>query len=203
MTTTLERGNRRSRYVLYLMLLLPLLGGCEFFSNVVVPATDDTDPHALIWLLDLEEGVYKDARGQVWVTSDPNEGFITMATALDAGGARRVTMRRKVTGVYGHPHPYWQYFPLAIQSWGTPALYYPITLGLREETQSGGVGDVVSDGLWTGDYITPGSYESLLPSSVGGRPLYMLVFTWWAETEDMHGNVSISPPGYLVYHIGY
>ena len=167
--------------LLGLMLLLPLLGGCEYFEDVVVPIHDNTPPAA--WAFVLENGNYLLANGATWETRDPSKAFVIMATAYDHGGARRVTLRGTAVGEYRAPLQGWceyeyEYFPLV------------------EEVPDACPGDVVSNGLWVADYVTPGS---IFPLNCGGRKLVTAVYTWTVEAEDMHGNVTTSPVATLRY----
>ncbi len=171
------------RWALCLAVFVPLLSGCEFFDDVVVPELDDGPPIA--WAFLLEDGGYIPANGRTFETRDPDESFIILSAAYDQGGARRVTMRRTTEARY--------------ESFGwsggwalNTGIYAPDT----HEVPDACPGDVVSNGLWTGAFVTPGHDW---PEHCGDLKLVSVTYTWTVEAEDMHGNVTLAPGGTIIY----
>ena len=181
MTLTSSTLNRRRGLALFAVLLaLPLLSGCEYFDDVVVPAQDSTDPYA--WGFIYQNGGYVFSGGRSFETNDRNKGFLTFATAMDHGGARRVAMHRSAVARYSNG--------------ALGAITHLHYLSAESVEQPGGPGDTVSNGRYVARYVVPGRQA---PATRSGIPLTSITYTWHVEAEDMHGNVTIAPGGTLIY----
>jgi hypothetical protein len=163
----------------FLILALPLLGGCELFDDTVVPPVDSSPPIAAPTLY--QGGDYVWATGKTWTTSSKSQGYIVLAASYDWGGARKVTLNRHATALYAQ---------------GDIGAYQFAALAPIVETQSGGVGQTVSNGVWTGDWVQPGK---MFAATLSGMPLQWVEYTWSVTAENFHGGVSTTPGGTIRY----
>jgi len=152
-----------------------LIAGCESFTDVSIPAHDAIAPTALPTLY--EDGAHVYASPQT--SSNAGESYVVVATAMDGGGAHRVTLVRhgKATCDLGggiHQASFIHYAPI-------------------EATRVGDVGDTVSNGLYVVDVVKPGQYACSQGVLIRGE------YTWSVEAEDFHGNESVTDGGTLVY----
>ena len=170
---------RSSSLFLCVALALLLLPGCELFEDTVVPASDGTPPVAAPTLY--QDGDYIWATGKTWITDSKTEGFLALAACYDMGGARAVTLNRHVTALY---------------ALGDLGVYQSASLVPLVATQSGAVGETVSNGVWTGDWVQPGS---MFPPTKDGMPLQYVEYTWSVTAENFHGGISTTQGGRIVY----
>lgn len=160
------------------------LVGCEYFWDVVVPASDHTAPTPAASVI--RGGVRTNSWGINpsirMETSDPSESFYVMAAGIDAGGTHSVTLAPTVTTVCTRSG-------LAQRAEGH--------LESITETVEASPGDTVSNGLWTGQFVHMGSY--LESPCNPGWTLSSVGYSWWIEAEDFHGNVATRFGGSIVY----
>ena len=167
------------------LLLLPLMGfQCEYFSQVVVPATDSYPPVAatrywidgneqlgLGWV---EEVVHED----VWITVAP--------AAWDSGGVQFLSVGQTVR-IECHDD---DADPELTQVSGE--FFFDLTA-----SQGGTVGSTVSDGL----FVIGGVTDLGLPGSlcVPGFDLVSVEYEWTIWAVDFHGNVVDDGGGRITY----
>ena len=153
------------------------LVGCEYFSNVVIPATDVESPTAFVGVYDADKGEY--IRIGVWDpieerVTNPNKTYALVAAGMDAGGMRRITMTSfgtiKCTIPGGVNVTQWK---------GAPKI----------EEQEGTVGSTVSNGLYT--YFTVKIGDQCGP----GSRLVLYEIFWSAFAEDFYGHKSAAGGG--------
>jgi hypothetical protein len=152
------------------------LGGCESFWDVVVPAADTTPPTAIATIY--ENGTHVPASDRT--THDPSEGIVVVASGIDEGGIKRISLTRsgKVYCDIGG---------------GFSKVYHLDTVPTTIEV-GGGVGDTVSNGQWTFDVARPGDI-----GCGPGEVVLLAEYHWGVEAEDFHGNTSSMTAGVLSY----
>lgn len=164
----------RARSLAVLVLAAALLPGCKYFSDTTIPFFDFDDPVA--WSSVYQGGTYTKIwsapGGNAHAISNPNEVFWILSATMDDGGARRVTQGWSVhqgcTSWDGK-------FGKSITSDGVALT----------ETQSGSVGDTVSDGVWTG---RPLKFADLMVPCGYGYVMSSLSVSWTTTAEDFAGN---------------
>jgi hypothetical protein len=168
-------------------LLLSLTMGatdCEYFSNVVVPASDSTPPTAY-------DGVWRGSEYEILRPSG-NSGFtyhftpglpvFAISSGIDPEGLRKLTM---------YTDSGW-----LCCSEGGGENVCSVAGGLSSpivETQPGTVGSTVSSGIWT--YVEIAS----LPKCQSGWTLKSYHFSWRTEAENFHGGKVTSATHKIVY----
>lgn len=147
-----------------------LLGGCDLFSDVTIPAADSTDPvaWAAVWVESSYVSMSSGSGALSYTVTDPDKTYLALAAIVDGGGAHSVTMSAELIRYCDLGGGFSQ-----VQR----ATYAPVT-----ETQSGSVGDTVSDGVYTAHGIRFGS----LSCSSGTLTSARLI--WSVSGEDFHGN---------------
>lgn len=170
------------RALLLAPLLLLLATGytsCEYFTTVVVPASDTGVPTTY-------DGVWKDGDyvagalpGQeIEYHLSEGEAVLAIGSAIDSSGLRRLTMSTS-------------FRKQCCNASGICSVSQPISVP-KTETQPGGVGSSVSNGIWL--------YASVqLPKCNSGFTLRSYSFAWWTEAEDFHGNVTVGESQRIVY----
>jgi hypothetical protein len=155
--------------------------GCQYFSNVVVPANDPTPPTAISGAYELTKGAYQalsfDQAGAFELAvNDDTETFLAVSAGMDDGGPRNVEMLGPNRDPYGPIATMWCTdargvdHVTTVQTWGQPVV-----------SQHGNVGDTVSNGLWT--YV-PVRFDQFDACPAGTR-LRTATFAWSTRAEDM------------------
>lgn len=152
-----------------LLLLATGYTSCEYFTTVTVPATDAVAPTTY-------DGVWKNGDyvagalpGQdLEYHLSPGESVLAIASAIDAGGLQRLSMSST--------------FRYTCCSGSICSTTQPVTVP-RTETQPGGIGSSVSNGIWLYSTVQ-------LPKCQSGFTLSSYSFTWRTEGRDFHGNVT-------------
>ena len=103
-----------------------------------------------------------------YTVTDPDKTYFALAALVDSGGAHSVTMGAELL----------VYCSLG----GGISQLHRSTYAPRTETQSGSVGDTVSDGVYTAHGIRFGSLRC--PSGT----LTSAYLIWSVSGEDFHGN---------------
>ncbi len=158
-----------------LAVLASTLTACEYFQDVTIPLLDFTAPTA--WTSVYFNGMHQDISGGVanainYEMSDPNTYFLIIGASTDNGGSARVDLNWEVehfctSGDLGQIKN-----ALKVPGWAT---------------QSGNVGDQVSNGVWAGELIRFSNMAN--PCSPGWQWVASTVY-WQAVAEDFHGNQS-------------
>jgi VCBS repeat-containing protein len=147
---------------------------CEYFTQVPVPAVDNTRPtNAMsVWTGEHEQLTLDDSADVHYVMDDPNQTVMAMAAAYDNGGVRSVRMTWGAT------------YKCCKQINGTNvcSVESEPTTGHSEDAQAGSVGSTVSNGMWLAEGVTPSSF---CPSSEKVDDFY---FGWSLYSEDFAGN---------------
>ncbi len=162
-----------------------LFAGCDYFSNVVIPATDTLAPASIAAVYDVQKGEYVEmdfSPGMYFEVSDPTLTFMAVGATYDNGGAQGLTMNAVWIDYCweGGANPTPHYWPLSeLQS-----------------QQAGKVGDTVSNGLWS---YYPVRFDQE-PHGCSGGPgaLAQVAFQWWVSSVDFHENET-SNQGFMSY----
>lgn len=174
---------RLSSLAFVVVALSPLLSGftaCSQFKKVTIPATDTKPPVAIgSYFVDGEN--HWSLSPVDYVTNDPNADIIAVATAWDAGGARRVHMDRYVE--------IWCSKPGFGQM--TSVTFFP-----HSATQSGGIGDTVSNGVYAIDTFDVAHYRGYCRSGYTATEIY---YQWTVRAEDFHGNKASLADNMIIY----
>lgn len=151
------------------------LVACESFTEVVIPAVDGGVPTALATIF--EDGQHIVANDRV--SNDPADSYTIVASAMDGGGAHRVTlyMSGKVSCDIGGGLSSTSYLDYAPEH---------VIVDAK-------VGDKVMNGLYIVDVVSPGK------SHCAQGDLSRAEFTWSVEGEDFHGNIDWTDGGSLIY----
>ncbi|MBV1858828.1 MAG: hypothetical protein KUG77_10480 [Nannocystaceae bacterium] len=170
---------------LTMVAALVLTTGCEFWTDVTIPAADTTPPAGVARLLEIngdELDLFAFSSGETinYVTDDLDRNFVAVGAAWDLQGAKRVRMyqtatRRCVDGDIG-------------------AVQYIDMAPLNAE-QAGVPGDVVETGVWTGEYIS-GDYADNCP---GTTHLVSFTYQWGVEAENFFGQVVNGGSGSITF----
>jgi hypothetical protein len=171
------------------------IAGCDYFSNVVIPVADTTPPAAVSGVYDLAQGKYValgfNPGGVSYFTNDPTATFLAVAATYDAGGAKSVFM----FGQYG--------YACRRTSDGFVARLDDEFLnqqGPQVASQTGNVGDTVSNGVWTYDSVRFDQVPASECDNLGIGWTYVYTYFWWnVQSEDFHGNESYGS-GEIDYH---
>jgi hypothetical protein len=156
------------------VLALATMAGCEYFSDVTVPAVDNTPPtaYAAVWRSDVYEAISNNPGAPlVFEVSDPNDYYMLVGAGTDAGGTKKVTIAHEFTRS-------------CIQ--GGLGQFQSGLMAPMVETQSGSVGQTVSNGVWGGPYVRLSDYMTCNP----GWTLTSVAYHWHVTAEDFHGNKS-------------
>jgi hypothetical protein len=167
---------------------LALVGGfcgCQYFTNVVVPAHDSTPPGAWAGVYDVAKGEYValgDGAGVEYTTTDPTATYLAVAAGYDQGGVKWVTESQGVWVAYckGAAAGYGETVSVADQS----------------QSQRGTVGSTVSNGLWVYDLVRFDQCPAQCPI---GWPIDHLAFTWDVATSDF-ANFTAYGTGEIDYY---
>lgn len=163
------------------LLLLCATGytSCEYFTTVTVPASDTGAPTTYdgVW----QGGDYLAGAipGQeIEYHLSPGESVLAISSAIDSGGVKRLTMSStfRYTCCNGS---------------GICSVTQPVSVP-KTETQAGGVGSTVSNGIWLHSSVK-------LPNCSSGFSLRNYTFSWWTEAEDFHGNITSGEGQRIVY----
>lgn len=157
----------KGKELLLVLFALPLAGAtnCSLFSTVTVPATDTVSPTAG-WKV-VEGGVETVKSGDSTYTTSNFGQVVLVPYGVDAGGMKRLEVVYSV--VNANP-------PSCLDS--------PVNLSFSpsKDTQSGGVGSSVSNGI----YLFKGINIADFLESSSCR----ITFTYRVEAEDFAGNES-------------
>lgn len=174
---------RRQAFFLAPMLLALTMGStdCSAFGTVTIPSFDTTPPETADAVWRNNEYVALGGTmlgGAITYHLSPGETVIAVASGVDEGGVRKVTMSID---------RFWKCCQGNICS-NTSSSSTPV-IG----TQSGSVGSVVSDGVYVGSVV------GTLPTCNPGYTLKAYRFAWWTMAEDFHGLMRSSPTHQIVY----
>lgn len=165
------------------LLLLLCMGStdCEAYSLVTVPTSDSTAPDTYdgIWW----DGEYQDLGSQdasVVYHITPGEQVIAIGSGLDQGGVKKVVMA---------PEMSWTCCSGGVCS-NTSSIMASIT-----DTQGGGVGSTVSNGLWVGTGVT---MPAASPCNAGWT-LKSWSWSWRTTATNYHNKSRTSPLRRIVY----
>ena len=169
------------------------LSGCEYFYPTVVPASDTSDPWAVVSLY--FDGDHQEIRvGDTdlvtaqgverfnHVTTDPYDYFFVLAAGVDSGGIAEVELHTRVTArcVYGSPNPQ------VLENWNTHTV-----------TQAGSPGQTVDNGLYAVVGFAGADFFGDLTFCPDDA--YLVTREWFSRTEDFHGNVAYYGKGKVTY----
>jgi hypothetical protein len=164
------------------------LSGCDYFSNVVIPATDTTPPYAVSGVYDIVQNQYValgatgdslDKPALKYRVTDPTETYMAVGATVDLGGAKSV-------------HVWGQFVWWCRDSHGTEGLEPGPIVGSNTATQNGNVGDTVSDGVWTYLAVRFDQVEPANGCAQNGWTYLYTKFYWFTTSEDFHGNKAYS-----------
>lgn len=187
------RGYGRLVHAKPLLLSLCVLSGCEFFHTTTVPASDSTDPWAVVAVY--FDGDHQDLRlGDMTAgdaanttvfhryTTDPFDSFIALGAGVDGGGVHQVRMHTRVVArcFYGLPN-----FQI-LEPWAT-----------QTTTRTASPGDTVSDGLYLAKPFRGADYLADLNFCSDGS--YNVTLEWWVTAEDFHDNDAHYGRGKVTY----
>lgn len=168
-----------------LLSALVLGTGCDYFTEVTIPASDSTPPAGVARLLEVggaEIDLFALDSNQTVnvVTDDLARNFVAIGAAWDIHGAKRVRVyqsatRRCVDGEIGAA----QFIDMA-----------PL-----EGEQVGGPGDVVQTGVWQGQVIS-GSQADNCP---GTTHLVSYTYQWSVEAENFFGQTVNGGSGSITF----
>ncbi|MBC8073333.1 MAG: hypothetical protein IAG13_33745 [Deltaproteobacteria bacterium] len=168
-------------------LVFPLFGfECEYFDDVVVPASDTQPP-----MLATRMWIDGDERLVLWpheqILDAQQAASLLIAPAVyDSGGAMRLDVQQGVR-VYCHDDD-------ADPEEGQQTI---IDLFPRSENQGGGPGSTVSNGLFlVGDVFDLTTYETYCYS---GFDLVEVAYFWEVSGRDFAGNLSQMNGSVLYY----
>lgn len=164
---------------------LVLSSGCEFWSEVTVPAADSTPPMGVTRLHEIGgEGLdlfaYTSGETVNYVTSDRHRTFVAVAAAWDQQGARRVRMYHGATRTCAN---------------GDIGASQQIHMAPLEAQQSGGPGDVVDTGVWTGRAVSMREADNC----PGATELVSYTYWWSAQAENFSGQVVDGAGGSITF----
>jgi hypothetical protein len=154
-----------------------LFSGCDYFSNVVVPAVDTTAPTAFSGVYDIFGQRYEAlAVDSVdFEVTDPTVPYAAVGATYDNGGAKSVQITGTLEIDCHSNDGLGQY---QVQDWA------PLTA-----SQSGSVGSTVSNGVYQAYGI---NFSQLAVCPDPGFSLEWARFSWTTESIDFHGNTSAS-----------
>lgn len=174
----------RARHALLLAPILLLLTtgytDCQYFTTVTVSSAPDTvtpTTYDAVW----KGGEYVDgATNGMDLTYHIKSGetVIALSSAIDSGGLKKLTM-------------YSSFRYTCCNGSGICSITQPISVP-KTETQPGGVGSTVSNGIWLYSGVS-------LPACPSGFSLRDYTFGWSTEAEDFHGNISRGEGQRIVY----
>jgi hypothetical protein len=152
------------------------LSGCDYFSNVVIPATDTTPPLAWSGVYDIQQGKYV-ALGIgnyafYYTVTDPTATYLAVGATYDADGGAALI---QLGGDFGTECTDGTWYQYDRQEFLT-------------ERQPGKVGDTVSNGLWTYFAVRFDQFPPLCEQN-GKKTNYKLVQMWPAGA-DFHDNIA-------------
>jgi hypothetical protein len=173
----------RARHALLLAPILLLLTtgytDCQYFTKVTVPASDTGAPttYDAVWKGgEYVEGAIPGQDLEYHIT--PGETVIALSSAIDSGGLKKLTM-------------YSSFRYTCCNSSNICSVTQPLSVP-KTETQPGGVGSTVSNGIWLYSGVS-------LPSCSSGFSLRSYTFGWSTEAEDFHGNITRGESQRIVY----
>lgn len=181
----------RARSVVPLSLLAVV--GCEFFHPTTVPATDNSDPWAVIAIY--ADGRHQDIRvGDMTiaeasntrvferVTQDPWESFIALSAGVDGGGIRQVEMHSRVFArcVYGPANLQ------ILEPWA-----------VQRTTRTGSPGDIVQNGLYLYKNFRGIDYVDALDFCSDDN--YQVTIQWSSRAWDFSNNFAAYGSGRVTY----
>jgi hypothetical protein len=173
-----------------LLLLLAALGGCQYFSHVIIPASDDQLPLSVVSVYDVAAGDYAEMSLMLplrYEVTDPEAVYMAVGATYDNGGAKRLAM-------FGM----WVYY---CSESGVGYVAGEILAGPGALGPEATVGDEVSNGLWS--YYTVRFADAPLrqprPCAGGRRLPQRITFKWYTDSYDYHDNHEKNE-GELVYY---
>ncbi len=146
--------------------------GCEYFSDVTIPSTDNTAPltYAGVWRSGNYLATSLNSNPALnFQVSSLDDYYIFFGAGIDSGGTRRITISREVQRLCVN---------------GSIAQQQTFTLTPIVRTQSGSPGNTVSNGIWDGPYMRLRDYASCNP----GYTLSSVSYIWHTTSEDFAGN---------------
>lgn len=168
-----------------LFLLCGAPSSCEWFSNVVVPATDTDSPTLWNGVYDVSAGQYvalatSAGAGPIATQfgvalADQSNTYLAVGAAIDPGGVAEVSLDGRVE----------------LSCWGPDGKDY--SWSSREvptEYQHGSVGATVSNGLWTYGVIRFDQYLTMCPSIIPGGHFRFVDYEWTTEGIDFAGHIT-------------
>jgi len=157
-----------------LALVALSITGCEFFSSVTIPGTDYTPPTpwTTVYFDGAHQRVSTGADPLSYTMVDPDQGFFILSSAIDSGGAAEVVMEWDV-----------EHFCRS-ESLGQVVVAVMVP---GHAAQSGQVGDVVSSGVWTAQYIR---FADMSNPCAPGWDWFSSTVTWMSAGMDFAGNRS-------------
>jgi hypothetical protein len=166
----------RYRFALIAPLALASAGftECESFDYVVVPPSDPSPPQIFFGL---SNGDRYERLAQAPVSfehTDANRQVSAVVSAHDPGGVRRLQVgwstRRHCSG-----------------GDGVGVVISPL-VEPEQDSQAGGVGSEVSNGIWLGHWFWP----ERMAGCPRGYQLDGVTLEWSAEAENFHGGITRS-----------
>ncbi len=173
------------------------LSGCEFFHPTTVPATDNSDPWAIVSLYadgdheeirlgDMTIAEASGARVFERVTQDPSESFIALAAGVDGGGTRQVEMHSRVYArcVYGPANVH------ILEPWA-----------VQRTSRTASPGETVQNGLYLYKGFRGIDYLDALDFCSDDN--YQVTLQWSARAWDFSDNFAAYGSGRVTYvHFG-
>jgi hypothetical protein len=157
---------------------------CEYFTGTVVPNSDSARPvnYEAVYTGTYDALVVDGYEPMSYKMTDPNATVMAISAAIDDGGVRRIRQDWAV-----------EYECCKIGS----SLCYTESEqphGSSEDSQPGGPGATVSNGMWLAQGVNPSSYCG------GVWQVDAFHFGWSTYAEDFFGNVRQTGSGRITYN---
>lgn len=150
---------------------------CDNFSPVVVPATDTSLPITFEGVYQTSEYVDGTVDQPMTYHLAPGERAFAVGAGIDAGGLRKLTMFTS------------QRYTCCRGSLCTSTVSSSVP---QSETQAGGTGSTVSNGIYLYNYV-------VMPNCGTGSTLRSFSHGWFVVAEDFKGNSRTSRGSAMVY----
>jgi hypothetical protein len=152
---------------------LATISSCEYFTNVIVPPQRTSEPAAWAGVYALRDGAYVSLGpgqgGAYYRTNSATDAFLAVAAGYDPDG------------IY------------AVKEYDAEWLQYCKGTGIDPDsqwvadqvvTQPGGIGQTVSNGLWTYDLVR---FDQAPTECPNGYSLDHITFQWKVSAQDYFG----------------
>lgn len=150
---------------------------CDAFTTVTVPSSDSTAPelYDAVWFESEYEEIEHHSETLTYHLA-PGDLILALGSGLDSGGVKKISMTRE-----------WSW--TCCTSGNVCSTTQTLAAALSD-TQPGGPGDVVSEGMWLGQSVELPSANELCNS--GWWPTSYR-FRWRTTAENYHGKTRTGP----------